>query len=126
MNLISSSNQWSNGARCASLTPSESDALFFPGSGGKSTKAQTFCSQCPVKSLCLQQAIELRLEGFYAGTTFDERNNMAAMFGITQKPLVDIVKSLLPVGPGIKIRKRTTTRYYSDTYSFLNDLIGPE
>ncbi len=50
--------------------------MFFPGRGGKPFKAQTFCHDCPFVAKCLVEAIELKLVGFFAGTTEREREAM--------------------------------------------------
>ena len=65
-----------NPRKCAALTATEADAIFFPGSGGKVNKARQFCNDCPVKALCLNEALDFKLVGFWAGTTDDERSGM--------------------------------------------------
>ena len=84
--------QWIQKAACRSLTLEESDSIFFPSRGGKPTKAKKLCGSCPVQKECLDEAIRLKLEGFYAGTTFSERECMANEFGIKQTPLVDLMR----------------------------------
>jgi WhiB family redox-sensing transcriptional regulator len=70
---------WQELARCATLTPKESDAIFFPKPGGKSKQADAFCLGCPVRDKCLDQALTLGPSaiGFWAGTTEPERRRMA-------------------------------------------------
>lgn len=104
------------------------DSIFFPSSGGKPTKAKLLCESCPVKSNCLQQAIELRLEGFYAGTTLTERDTMAQLFNIEQHPLVDLIRDLFPSDKKPKTIRRRVVRNkkYEDTVQYLDDLDGPE
>jgi hypothetical protein len=62
--------------KCESISLADSDAMFFPGRGGKPFKAQAFCNDCTFVRQCLTEAIELRLEGFFAGTTETERKAM--------------------------------------------------
>lgn len=67
--------------RCASLSPAEADAMFFPNvPGSKPTKAAAFCATCPVQRKCLIESIEQGLKGFWAGTTDDARAVMAKQF----------------------------------------------
>lgn len=62
--------------KCEQLSLRESDAMFFPGRGGKPFQARNFCTDCPFIAKCLTEAIELKLIGFFAGTTEDERTAM--------------------------------------------------
>lgn len=82
---------WTAFSRCNQLTPEQADALFFPGPGGKSGRADTFCSGCPVRNLCLDNAIEHDLDGFFAGTTKDERRQMAFMRDIVVVALTELM-----------------------------------
>lgn len=108
---------------CRDLTPKEADEIFFPGSGGKPTKAKKICGQCPLEAMCLAKAIEEGLSGFWAGTTDKERAVMAARFHIPVKPigLETIVEEIRP--------KRVLRRVGSaitDTLSYLDTLKGPD
>ena len=78
---------WSENAKCRGLSSALSDDIFWPGSGGKPTKAKEYCNDCPVISLCLREAMEKGLTGFWAGTTDRERMLMAETFGITPQPI---------------------------------------
>jgi hypothetical protein len=60
---------WKQRSKCKTLTPTESDTLFFYESGQKANKARAFCSGCPVKQECLNYAILSKEEGVWAGTT---------------------------------------------------------
>lgn len=73
---------WQLSGKCRKLSPLEADALFFPSSGGKPQKAATFCSDCPIKALCLVKAIEQKLNGYFAGTTDDDRRVMSRLHNI--------------------------------------------
>ena len=73
---------WRYRSKCATLTPEEADKLFFPGTGGKPHKAERFCSSCPFRSICLTDAIEKNLKGFFAGTTDDDRRRMGRLHNI--------------------------------------------
>ncbi len=56
------------------MKPEDADALFFPGSGGKPHKAQEFCvTKCPVRNLCIEEAIQGNYQGFFGGFTDSER-----------------------------------------------------
>lgn len=70
-------------AKCQSLSPTESDAMFFPGTGGKVNKARDFCNGCPIGRACLIEAIEYGLAGFISGTTEKERKVMAKNYHVT-------------------------------------------
>lgn len=91
-------------SKCKALTSEESDALFFPGPGGKKNKAEAFCLGCPVRSQCLQDAIRYKLVGFWAGTTDDERRDMA--------DFLDVVAVGLPMPPEPKRSKKTGKPVY--------------
>lgn len=63
-------------AKCRELTAEEADSLFFPGTGGRPTKAKYYCDTCPMLSVCLEDAIKNNAHGFIAGTTEKERRGM--------------------------------------------------
>lgn len=94
--------------KCAALSYQESDALFFPGPGGKVNKARNFCSDCPFNAQCLLDAIDGDLDGFYAGSTKDERNEMKKFRNGVMMELTVFIDSLLPKKPepGRRIKKR--------------------
>lgn len=94
--------------KCAALSFGDSDALFFPGPGGKVNKARAFCDDCPLKAQCLLDAIDGDLEGFYAGTTKDERKEMQRFRQGVMMELTVFIDSLLPKKPepGRRIKKR--------------------
>lgn len=100
-------NQCEEQRKCVSLSPDESDKLFFPGPGGKVNKARDYCSDCPFKNPCLLNAIENNLDGFYSGTTKDDRKEMAKFKAIVLQDLSDYVESLLPrkIESGRRIKK---------------------
>jgi hypothetical protein len=115
-------------AKCNELTPQEADALFFPGSGGKPTKAESFCSGCPVLADCLNDAIKYRLEGFIAGTTLEDRCRMAMHYRtIVVTPLTELMERHLPERAKRKVR--TVYRKFGppipDTLDYLDSLDGP-
>lgn len=113
------------GATCQSLTPEEADDVFFPGAGGKPTKAKVLCASCPNEQKCLEYAIRYKLDGFYAGTTRKERDIMAEQFGIPQMPISDMLSKLLPEA-GKRRRYRHVMPPPPDTIEQLEDLEGPE
>jgi hypothetical protein len=56
--------------------------LCFSLVGGKPHKAKAFCSSCEVEGKCLLWALEKNMEGFFSGTTKEERKQMAALRNI--------------------------------------------
>jgi hypothetical protein len=115
---------WEDNRQCKNLTPKQADALLFPGIDGKRgsrgspSKTRALCKGCPVKSLCLRQAIENGLEGNWAATTKKERDEMAPIFGL----MVHSIHEVMPEEPkqedssGKRIAKylhvKPTTSYY--------------
>lgn len=105
---------------CSKLTPKEADRIFFPSSGGKPTEAKKLCASCPVQAMCLAQAIEKGLSGFWAGTTDKERVVMADKWHINIQP--DVID--LPVKAKVN-GKLFRNRQVVDTVSYLDSLQGP-
>ena len=113
---------WRLQAKCRNLSLEQNDSLFFPGPGGKVNKADKFCSdernRCPVLKECLMFAILNDLDGFYAGTTKDDRRSMAPFMGLT--PIVSL--------PEDQPRKRKVFRKVvvtEDTHAWLDKVEGP-
>lgn len=107
------------GSKCDDLSPVEADKLFFPGPGGKVNKARKFCDSCPIVGICLQNAIDYELEGFWAGTTEDERRSMKKTVGSFTVHLDDF----LPPKPNRTIVKKPRllkTEY--DPYGYLDKI----
>lgn len=90
-----SSAGWRDRAKCAKLSISESDQLFFPGPGGKSKAAAKFCEGCPVVAECLNETLALGGVGFWAGTTEGERERMIKFLGLMPAQL-DTVPEEVP------------------------------
>ncbi len=110
--------------RCLSLTLEQSDALFFPGVGSKVSKARIFCGLCPLRDSCLMEAIVNDLQGFYAGTTWDERKGMKGFIaGLEVKP-IDIEEFLPKTVEASKGRRVVRRKYESspDPYQYLDEL----
>lgn len=65
---------WEHG-RCAGLD----EELFFPKDNQPKLirAAKVTCKRCPVRSLCLEWAIETDSEGIFGGTTKPERDLIA-------------------------------------------------
>lgn len=120
--------EWRLNARCNSLTPEQADKLFFPSSGGKPTKAEIFCGRCPVRSICLREAIEKELEGFMCGTTENQRKVMAKEFHIKVNPLMNQYHAALPQRAKEKVKPvyRKWSPPQPDTLEYLNSLNPPE
>lgn len=78
--------------KCEALSLEDADDIFFPSTPGKKpTRAKALCATCPFESVCLLEALENDLKGFYAGTTEPERKVMAKMRGIVQKSIDDLI-----------------------------------
>lgn len=94
-------SSWRTEAKCAKLAPSESDAIFFPKPGGKSKTADIFCSDCPVRNKCLNEALLRGGSGFWAGTTEPERRRMTLFLKLLPNQLDDF----MPVEPTARSRR---------------------
>lgn len=70
---------WRAFGKCASLTSTESDDLFFITKGKSANPAKRFCSTCVVQKQCLFFAIYYDEDGIWAGTTKKERQYLAAL-----------------------------------------------
>ena len=113
---------WRLNSKCAKeLSPEQSDALFFPGTGGKPHKAEKFCSTCPFKGQCLQDAIQFKLKGFFAGTTEEQRRAMAFMHNMRARELE------MPPEPDPTERK-IYLKVFSpdDTHAWLDENFEPD
>jgi len=64
---------WMEQAHCKDRT----DIEFFPELGSNGTQAKKFCRPCPVKSECLQYAIDNNLnDGVWGGMSAIERRTL--------------------------------------------------
>ena len=63
---------WMGDAQCAQTDPE----LFFPEKGGKPASAKRICETCPVKTDCLEYALEHQESGVWAGTTENDRRKI--------------------------------------------------
>lgn len=107
--------------KCTNLTPSEADAMFFPGPGGKVNKARGFCSDCPFQNPCLLNAVDNNLDGFYAGSTKDERNEMSRFRDNILEDLSDFVESLLPKKPQLG-RRIAKARPLPEVHAWMDEV----
>jgi WhiB family redox-sensing transcriptional regulator len=65
---------WMLDARCRELPPSS----FFPQDGGGVEVARHYCSECPVRTQCLEFALEQRIDhGVWGGASERERRRIA-------------------------------------------------
>ena len=78
MRLIESN--WKDRAKCQALSTKKAMALFFVGKGGKTTAANLYCLDCPVRRSCLNYAILYGEVGIWAGTSDLERSMAPAAF----------------------------------------------
>jgi hypothetical protein len=109
-----------NEGKCRTLAPEEADKIFFPTSGGKPTEAKKLCASCSLEALCLAQAIEKGLQGFWAGTTDKERAVMAARFHVKVQPLEAVIET-----PKRIAGKIFRSKQVQDTLAYLDTLKGP-
>lgn len=65
---------WMLGARCRDLLP----AIFFPSDGAGVEIARRYCAECPVRSECLEFALEHHIDhGVWGGASERERRRIA-------------------------------------------------
>jgi WhiB family redox-sensing transcriptional regulator len=68
---------WQVEAKCAELPIRKSDAMFFPDRGGSSKAARAMCAGCPVRSECLEYALDNKEAfGIWGGTSERERRQL--------------------------------------------------
>jgi WhiB family redox-sensing transcriptional regulator len=64
---------WMAMGNCAEMSPS----LFFPSDGVGVEAARKVCADCPVKTVCLEYALENRIDhGVWGGTSERERRRI--------------------------------------------------
>lgn len=64
---------WMSEGRCRDMDP----AVFFPSDGIGVQGAQRICSECPVKTPCLEYALANRVDhGVWGGTSERERRRI--------------------------------------------------
>lgn len=64
---------WMREARCRHLDPGE----FFPSDGVGVEVAKRICAECPVRTECLEYALEFRIDhGVWGGTSERERRRI--------------------------------------------------
>ncbi len=65
--------EWQTHARCAEVDPE----IFFPERGGSSKAARAVCSECKVKTECLEYALNNKEQfGIWGGTSERERRRL--------------------------------------------------
>ena len=72
---------WRSQGLCVGLTPKEADRIFFIGRGQSSKQAEIFCSNCSVKSNCIEFALLYKEEGIWAGTKKEDRESLSFLEG---------------------------------------------
>lgn len=85
---------WMRDSACGGMSVGESEDIFFPGLGAKPNRCRKFCASCPVQLNCLDFAIDGDYEGFWAGTTYEERKQMRKFRNGIRKKLA--VEEFLP------------------------------
>jgi WhiB family redox-sensing transcriptional regulator len=64
---------WMLGARCRDLPP----VIFFPRDGAGVEVARHYCAECPVRTQCLEFALEQRIDhGVWGGASERERRRI--------------------------------------------------
>jgi WhiB family redox-sensing transcriptional regulator len=76
---------WMVAAACRDLDPD----LFFPDRGHSTSEARAVCADCPVRSDCLEYALEsVEQQGIWGGTSETERRTIrGARFRARQREL---------------------------------------
>lgn len=83
--VASDQQDWTLSAKCRGM----GDALFTEGADQR--RMRRFCLDCPVRTACLAEALDNRIEwGIWGGVTERERRSM-----LRQRPDVSSWKSLL-------------------------------
>lgn len=86
INSVQSKGWWKDGA-CLEI---EGALELFEASGkftSKRNEARSICRACLVRKDCLEEALKDNIEGFYGGTTFDERQMMRTIMLATGQTL---------------------------------------
>jgi WhiB family redox-sensing transcriptional regulator len=66
-------NEWMGEGRCRDMDP----AVFFPSDGIGVQTAQRVCEECSVKFMCLEYALDNRVDhGVWGGTSERERRRI--------------------------------------------------
>lgn len=63
---------WRGQAACAQTDPN----LFFPERGSSAQEAKAVCMACPVRTECLDHALDHEHDGVWGGLSADERNTL--------------------------------------------------
>ena len=80
-------SNWMAEGLCAEKPPS----LFFPSDGVGVDVARKICADCPVKSACLEYALENRIDhGVWGGTSERERRRLIKSRQISQPVSVPV------------------------------------
>lgn len=76
-------NDWMARGRCRFEPP----ATFFPSDGVGVEIAKRICATCPVKGLCLEYALEQRIDhGVWGGTSERQRRRILKKRKLTANP----------------------------------------
>jgi hypothetical protein len=121
-------DSWEQNRKCNQLSPQQADEMFFGGRGSKPTKARNFCGNCPVMRECVTLASELDLDGFWAGTTKDERRGMATFheeLSVGLERLLGTEKKVEETKKKTKRRPPQKRKVFTDTYEFLTSVEPP-
>lgn len=89
-------DQWRAGAECRTdpdpdrwveLPPIRLHGRTNPAYDQHLGELKQICAACPVKGMCLREAIRLDVEGVFAGTDEYERADLRETYGIPEPPL---------------------------------------
>ena len=80
LTTFTNEHKWMLKGACASLTPNESDRIFFPNTGGSAKKARIICATCPVLDTCRTHGIDNpQDDGVLGGLTQRQRKAFAVI-----------------------------------------------
>lgn len=75
---------WMAQGNCADKPPS----LFFPSDGVGVEVAKRVCADCPVKAMCLEYALDNRIDhGVWGGTSERERRRILKARSAARRPV---------------------------------------
>lgn len=103
------------GAACAGTDPE----LFFPDESHEPAAARAldrdYCSDCPVRDACLQEALRTRVWGVWAGTSTKEREQMLRAQGRPLTPTQERVAQTHELVARLTAKGLTATQIVTTT-----------
>ena len=78
------STAWADFGRCSGVDPD----VFFPRRGEDTSRAKSLCRQCPVRSECLEWALETQQKhGIWGGMTEGQLRRLRRPIVVTAAPV---------------------------------------